>query len=81
MQVLADYAREMGLVISVLHDLTLAARFCQRLVLIHDGCIVADGPPEAVLSDEELARCYHVRVVRSEYQGPVIVPVARVEPL
>jgi iron complex transport system ATP-binding protein len=78
MEVLVNYGRNIGLVISVLHDLTLAARFCDRLVLVHGGAVAADGPPEQVLSDTELARCYHVQVVRSEHQGPIIVPIARV---
>ncbi len=79
MQVLADYAADRGLVVSVLHDLTLAARFCARLVLIHQGAIVADGPPEQVLTDAQLARCYQIRVGRSDHDGPVIVPVSRVD--
>ncbi len=79
MEVLADYARQTGLVISVLHDLTLAARFCQRLVLVHDGAVAADGPPDQVLNDADLARCYQVQVMRGAHQGPVIVPVARVD--
>ena len=79
MEVLSNYARNKGLVISVLHDLNLAARFCDRLVLVHDGAIAADGTSEQVLGDDELARCYQVRVVRHQHDGPIIVPIARTD--
>ena len=79
MQVLTDYAANRGLVVSVLHDLTLAARFCARVVLIHEGTIAADGPPQQVLSDAQLASCYQIRVVRSDHDGPIIVPIGRVD--
>ena len=44
----------------VLHDLNLAARFCQRLLLLYQGRIVAAGPPRTVLTQETLARYYRV---------------------
>ncbi|MCL4765988.1 MAG: ABC transporter ATP-binding protein [Hyphomicrobiaceae bacterium] len=49
-----------------LHDLSLAARFCNRIVLLKDGRSVADGPPEAVLSSDWLAAVYGIeaRLVR-----------------
>ena len=80
MEVLKDYAQRIGLVISVLHDLTLAARFCHRLVLVHEGSIAADGTADQVLDDDQLARCYQVRVMRGEFDGPVIVPIRRAQP-
>jgi len=43
-----------------LHDLGLAARHCTRLILLGDGGLVADGPPEAVLTPERLARIFGV---------------------
>ncbi|MDN5931818.1 MAG: universal stress protein, partial [Pseudonocardia sp.] len=36
-------------VLVVLHDLTLAARYCHRVVLLHERRIAADGPPADVL--------------------------------
>ena len=41
---------ETGLVIAALHDLTLAARFCDRILLLNEGQIVADGTPAQVVS-------------------------------
>ena len=49
-----------GLVIAVLHDLTLAARYCDRLLLIDEGRIVADGTPADVLTAERLRAVYGI---------------------
>jgi iron complex transport system ATP-binding protein len=49
-----------ALVIAVLHDLTLAARYCDRLLLIDDGRIIADGPPAEVLTAERLRAVYGI---------------------
>jgi iron complex transport system ATP-binding protein len=47
-------------VIAVLHDLSLAAHFFPRLVLLDRGRIVADGPPDEVLSSERIRAVYGV---------------------
>lgn len=44
-----------------MHDLELAARFADRLIMLHGGRIVAEGPPAKVLTAERLAECYGVR--------------------
>jgi iron complex transport system ATP-binding protein len=78
MEVLRETTRQGMLVVVVLHDLTLAARFCDRLVLLDAGCVVADGAPEAVLSAAHLTRVYRVTVVRDTYQGALyVVPWSR----
>ena len=41
-------------VLAAIHDLNLAARFCDRLVLLGDGAVVARGPPETVLAPDRL---------------------------
>jgi iron complex transport system ATP-binding protein len=62
-------------VVVVLHDLTLAMRFCDRLVLLAGGRVLDDGPPSRVLTDEHLAHAYGIRAVRGEKDGvPFIVP-------
>jgi iron complex transport system ATP-binding protein len=59
----------------VLHDLALAARFCDRLILLAHGGILAEGPALDVLSDANLARAYGVEVIRGERDGvPFLLP-------
>jgi iron complex transport system ATP-binding protein len=54
-------ARERGVtVVAALHDLNLAARFADRLVVLSRGRRVADGPPDEVLSAELLERVWGV---------------------
>ena len=67
--------REHGLtVISAMHDLTLAGMYSDRLALLHEGTVVADGSVEDVLSVETLAEFYGVRVtVHREDDGTVVV--------
>lgn len=60
MGLLADLAHQGMAVIAVLHDLALAARCCPRLVLLDRGRIVADGPPDAVLTPQRLAAVYGI---------------------
>jgi iron complex transport system ATP-binding protein len=49
--------------LAAIHDLELASRFCDRLVLLHSGRVVADGSPAAVLSPERLADVYEVQAI------------------
>lgn len=60
MRLFARLAAAGGTVIASLHDLGLAARHCTRLVLLHEGRIAADGPPETVLTADNLARVFGV---------------------
>jgi iron complex transport system ATP-binding protein len=55
-------------VIAVLHDLNLAGRFCDRLILMSHGRVVCDGAPRAVLTAENLRAVYGVnaRIVESD---------------
>ncbi len=49
-----------GGVLTVLHDIALAARFCSRLILMKDGRIVADGAPRDVLTPDRLSEVYGI---------------------
>src|SRR5690606_32231280 len=55
----------------VLHDLNLAARYCDRLVLLDRGHVVAAGPPGAVLDPETVEGVYGVTVHQIEHAGSV----------
>lgn len=58
----------LGTVIAV-HDLELAARFCDRLVLLHRGVVLADGTPHHVLSPGHLQTAYDVETL--PYADPI----------
>ncbi len=47
-------------VVAALHDLNLAARFADRIVVLHRGRVVADGPPSRVLSPRLLQEVWGV---------------------
>jgi iron complex transport system ATP-binding protein len=47
-------------IVAAVHDLNLAARFADRIVVLSHGRLVADGPPEAVLTAELLARVWGI---------------------
>ena len=55
--------------IAAIHDLNLAARFCDRLVLISGGRVVADGPAEDVLTPELIESAFGVE--SAIYREPV----------
>ena len=49
MELLARAAHDGGAVLAIVHDLALAARFADRIVMMDRGRLVADGPPREVL--------------------------------
>ncbi|MER7824702.1 ABC transporter ATP-binding protein [Streptomyces sp. NPDC096097] len=76
-------------VLVALHDLTLAARHCDRLLLMHQGRLIASGAPAAVLTTEHLAQIFEVdaelttdaRGRRSvSYRGPLRAPSPALAP-
>ncbi|MFM7444851.1 MAG: ABC transporter ATP-binding protein [Tabrizicola sp.] len=48
-------------VIATLHDLTLAAEFAERVLILRDGRILADGPPDKSLTEATLAQAFNVQ--------------------
>jgi len=65
-------------VIVTLHDLSLAARIADRVIVMAAGKVLADGPPAQALSPEVMARAYGVRarVIQGD-GGPLIEIVGR----
>lgn len=63
---LADAGRG---VLVVLHDIALAARYMDRLVLMDQGKAACEGAPDAVLSDQRLADVYRITALRGEADG------------
>jgi len=61
LMVMDIFRREAGegrAVLTTLHDLTLAARYCDRVVVLDRGRIVAEGPPRQALNADVLARVF-----------------------
>ena len=67
-------AREGAAVVVVVHDLNLAAAFADRVVLLRDGRIVADAPPDIAFDADRLTEVYGIRVtVERAASGPLRV--------
>jgi len=59
LELIDELRRERSLtVLSAIHDLTLAGQFADRLVLLRDGQVAADGEPASVLRDELLSEAF-----------------------
>ncbi len=78
MELLAQEAASGSLVIAVLHDLTMAARYCDRIVLMNGGHVAADGAPLEVLTPQRLLNVYGINAAVRIIEGvPMVVPFAR----
>lgn len=73
MEILQRLAAEGRGVVVVLHDLSLAMRFCDSLVLLHEGKVLAHGAPKEVLTEEMIAMAYRVDAVASEHGGTAYI--------
>jgi iron complex transport system ATP-binding protein len=63
-------------VIAALHDLSLAARFCHSIALVHEGRTLAAGVPEDVLTPGHLAAAYGIAARYRSIDGvPVVLPL------
>jgi len=74
-----DLTREQGMAaLCISHDINLAARYADQLVLLRRGQVVAAGPPSQVLTVEILRSTYGVQVelVGSDSQVPLVRAVA-----
>ena len=58
LDLVADLVNEGRAALAAIHDLDLAARFCDRLLLLYDGVIRAAGSPETVLRDPGLGEAF-----------------------
>lgn len=78
MELLYKLREEGKLVISVLHDLNLAARYCDNLFLMKDGGIVGKGKPVEILTKKTLREVYQVEAWvgrHPQVAAPQVVPI------
>jgi iron complex transport system ATP-binding protein len=75
MDVLRRAANDGALAIAVTHDLGLAARYADRVLVVSEGRLAAAGPPDVALTPEVVAAVFRIVVFRAEHETkPVIVP-------
>ncbi|OED43484.1 ABC transporter [Chromatiales bacterium (ex Bugula neritina AB1)] len=79
MDYLRKFADKHHACVAVLHDLTLAARYCDRLFLLDHGKLIASGTVDSVLSVENIRQVYGVDILTGGADVPWIIPVQRVE--
>jgi iron complex transport system ATP-binding protein len=79
MKTLRAAADQDTLVIVVTHDLGLAARFADTILVLSDGRLVSQGAPAEALSEQVMADVFRIRAYRAQYQREaVIVPWAEI---
>lgn len=76
MELLRDQAHRGGAVLAVVHDLALAARYADRVIVMQNGQIFADDNPQVALSEERIASIFGIEATIIEFDKSRI-PVAR----
>jgi iron complex transport system ATP-binding protein len=69
MDLLRQAARAGKAILATMHDLTLAARFADRVIVMDQGRLVAEGPPEQALTPERLAAVFGVETQMVDLGG------------
>lgn len=80
LELVAGLVAEGGTAVVVLHDLGLAARWADELVVLEEGRVAAQGPPAEVLTEELIAGVFDLeaRILHDPVSGaPVVFPVRR----
>lgn len=67
LELVRDLADEGKTVIAAIHDLNLAAHYCDDLLLLSEGRILDSGPPESVLTEANLGDAFDARAVVSRH--------------
>lgn len=76
LSLLQRLAREGAGIVAVVHDLNLAAQYADRLILLNQGQVVADGAPAAVLSAQLIEQVYQYPVQilpHPQFDYPVVI--------
>lgn len=81
LDVIEEISRASGMtVVTAMHDMTLAAQYCQRIALMGRGVVHSLGRPEEVLTSEAVFEVFGVRVslMKHPIHGtPVVLPAGR----
>ncbi len=69
-RLLKELADKRGMiVVMICHDLNIASRYSDRIVMLHEGRIFADGTPDKVLTAENIESVYGVSCQVVEFEG------------
>lgn len=81
MEIITSIVREKKIsAIMAIHDLNLASRYADRIVMLNGGTIIDAGNPSSVLTPKNIKQVYGVEaVVRNESERPFIVPIRPVK--
>jgi iron complex transport system ATP-binding protein len=82
-ELLRRLARDGVGVLVAVHDLTLAAAYCDRAVLLVDGRVIASGVPSEVVTPDIVTRVYGDRVMvipHPQSGAPIVVPAVMEQP-
>ncbi len=75
MDLLQRIAHDGAAVLAIIHDLALAMRFADRVVVMNDGVIVANDTPSLALTPDRIAQVFGISVNRVETpDGPLLIP-------
>lgn len=78
MEIIKNIVRDKGIsAVIAIHDLNLAARYSDRIVMMDNGRIFAAGNPSSVLTQDNIKLVYGVEVIVSNHNGtPYIIPLS-----
>ncbi|OPX73294.1 MAG: Cobalamin import ATP-binding protein BtuD [Methanoregulaceae archaeon PtaU1.Bin059] len=77
MQIIRSVVNQKGIGgLMAIHDLNLAGRYCDRVVVLHNGRVAGHGPPSGILTEDLIRTVYGVSARVGREDGyPLIVPL------
>ena len=72
MQLLSDINMEHNkLIILVSHNINLASEYCERIIMLKEGVVIADGKPEKIVNSENLKELYNaeLEIIKNPVSG------------
>lgn len=80
MDILHEQAKSGVGSVVVMHDLSLAARSCDKLILLDKGRVIAKGSSKEVLTDDNIRSAFGIKVARWQEGGvSILSPISRME--
>jgi iron complex transport system ATP-binding protein len=76
MQVISEFCAKGRAALVILHDISLAARFATRIIVMNQGAIIADGPPETALTTTVL---HHAFAIDAQMVAPDGLPILSIK--